>query len=347
MKRSSLVFVAPRQIELREEILPPGQPGQVLVRALVSAISAGTEMLIYRGEAPDDLPADAAIAALSGPLTFPLSYGYSLVGEVIETGPGVDPAWAGRQVFVFHPHQSHLWADVTDLHPLPAGVGVEDAVFLPSVETAINFLHDGAPLAGDRVVVFGQGVVGLLTTALLARLPLAQLVTLDRYPLRRRWSRELGAHTDLPTDADLSPLLGPDAADLVYELSGAPAALDQAIAATGYGGRVVIGSWYGRKRVDLDLGGVFHRQRIHLIGSQVSTIAPELRGRWDKARRLAFAWQMLSELRPARLISHRFPLTQAAAAYALCDRQPESALQVILDWGGEARDSDPTASILM
>lgn len=340
MKRNTLLFLAPRQVEIHEDDLPAGQPGQVLVEAIVSGLSAGTEMLIYRGEAPEDLPADATIAALSGGLAFPLRYGYSLVGEIVETASGVDPAWVGRRVFVFHPHQSHFWADIADLHPLPnlpaaAAITNSDAVFLANMETAINFLHDGAPLTGERVIVFGQGVVGLLTTALLARLPLAQLITLDRHPLRRGWSLALGARDSLPDGADLrsaAGLLGPDGADLVYELSGSPPALGQAIAAAGYGGRVVIGSWYGRKRVELDLGGAFHRQRVRLVSSQVSTIAPELRGRWDKTRRLAFAWQALAEVQPSRLISHRFPFTQAAEAYALCDRAPESVLQVIMEF---------------
>jgi 2-desacetyl-2-hydroxyethyl bacteriochlorophyllide A dehydrogenase len=342
MKRSTLFFVAPRQVEMRDETLPPGRPGQVLVRALASAISAGTEMLIYRGEAPAELPADAVIPALAGPLAFPLSYGYSLVGEVIEAGPDVDPAWVGRRVFIFHPHQSHCWADVTALHPLPAGIETEDAVFLPAIETAINFLHDGAPLIGEQVTVFGQGIVGLLTTALLARLLLTRLITLDQHPLRRRWSQALGAHISLAPNTDLRPHLEAEGADLVYELSGAPAALSQAIAAAGFGGRVVIGSWYGRKQVELDLGGAFHRRRIRLVGSQVSTLAPELRGRWDKARRLALAWQVLAELHPTRLISHRFPFAQADAAYALCDRQPESSLQIVLDWSAESHSPERT-----
>jgi threonine dehydrogenase-like Zn-dependent dehydrogenase len=123
-------------------------------------------------------------------------------------------------------------------------------------------------------------------------------------------------------------------ADLTYELSGNPAALDQAIAATGFNGRVVIGSWYGQKQAHLNLGGRFHRSRLHLISSQVSTIAPQWAGRWTKPRRLQVAWQMLQQVRPAPLITHRFPIAEAAAAYALLDRQPQEAMQVLLTYEG-------------
>ena len=225
--------------------------------------------------------------------------------------------------------------------PVPSSVLPEEATFVPNMETAVNFLMDGQPLIGEQVVVFGQGVVGLLTTALLARLPLARLITLDRYPLRRQASLALGAHASLdPVEPQALTRLhavlqeGQPGADLTYELSGNPAALDQAIAATGFSGRVVIGSWYGQKRADINLGGRFHRSRIRLLSSQVSTLAPEWTGRWSKARQLQVAWLMLEQVRPARLITHRFPLTQADQAYALLDQHPEEALQVLLTYEG-------------
>jgi threonine dehydrogenase-like Zn-dependent dehydrogenase len=126
---------------------------------------------------------------------------------------------------------------------------------------------------------------------------------------------------------------GAPGADLTYELSGNPLALDQAIAVTGFNGRVVIGSWYGQKHADLNLGGRFHRSRIRLISSQVSTIAPEWSGRWTKSRRLHVAWEMLQHVRPAHLITHRFPLAQASQAYALLDQHPEEAIQVLFTYG--------------
>jgi 2-desacetyl-2-hydroxyethyl bacteriochlorophyllide A dehydrogenase len=337
----ALYFTAPYQVALQEECLPHPTPGRVLVQTVVSAISSGTELLIYRGQAPTNMPADATITALSGGLGFPLKYGYAAVGRVIAVGSAAEREWEGRLVFAFHPHASHFLSAAAELLLVPDSLPPEEAVFLPNMETAVNFLMDGHPLIGERVVVFGQGVVGLLTTALLGRVPLSRLITLDRYACRRERSQALGADASL--DAGKADVLahlqaclqeGPVAAgaDLTYELSGNPAALDQAISVTGFNGRIVIGSWYGQKRAQLNLGGEFHRSRIRLISSQVSTIAPEWAGRWTKGRRLQVAWQMLQHVRPAQLVTHRFSCEQASQAYALLDRHPEEAIQVLFSY---------------
>jgi 2-desacetyl-2-hydroxyethyl bacteriochlorophyllide A dehydrogenase len=341
MNRLALYFDGPKLVSVREEPVPALASGQVLVQTILSAISAGTELMIYRGEAPTSEPADEAIAALSGTLGFPLKYGYSAVGRVIATGADVDPSWDGKLIFAFNPHESHFVACPADLHPVPDAFGVEDAVFLPNMETAVNLLMDGQPLIGEQVAVFGQGIVGLLTTALLAQFPLASLVTLDRYPLRRDTSLKLGAYASISPDAPnaieeaRSLLQGTrphPGADIVFELSGDPSALDQAIAVAGFNGRVIIGSWYGQKRVALDLGGAFHRSRIRLLASQVTTVAPEFTGRWNKTRRFQLAWDMLKRVKPSRYISHYFPFTQAAQAYRLLDERPDEAIQVVLKY---------------
>lgn len=341
MLRQSLYFTAPYQVSLREEVVSSPGPGQVLVQTILSAVSPGTELLIYRGQAPQELAADTGIAALTGTLAFPLKYGYGAVGQVVQSGPETPPYWQGKLVLAFHPHEELFLAEPVELLPVPPDLGPEDAVFLPNMQTAVTLVLDGKPLIGEKVVVFGQGIVGLLLTALLAAFPLARLITLDRHPNRRLASEGLGAH------ASLDPLLpnvleylsaalqgdGPDTkADLAFEISGNPAALDQALAITGFHGRIVIGSWYGDKISELHLGGLFHRQRQVLLSSQVSTIAPELTGRWNRDRVLKIAWEMVRRIRPARFITHRFPLAQAAQAYKLLDRRPEEAIQVVLTY---------------
>ena len=264
MERQALYFTGPRQVALANETLPSPAVGQVLVKTIMSAISPGTELLVYRGLAPTGLARDETITALAGDFSFPLTYGYAAVGQVMELGPGVAPAWKGRLVFAFQPHASHFLATPDELLGVPAGLNPEEAVFFPNMETAVTLLLDGRPLMGEQVAIFGQGIVGLLLTALLRRWPLSSLVTLDLYPRRRLLSEDLGAHLSLdPSTPEAMERLaaalqasGPcPGADLCYEISGNPAALDQAIAATGFSGRVVIGSWYGRQAVRPEPGG--------------------------------------------------------------------------------------------
>ena len=188
-------------------------------------------MLFYRGEVPTDLDVDTTIPALSGTMGYPLKYGYANVGRVIEIGEGVASDWLGRLVFSFHPHESHFVTTLDQLYPIPSGCSVERATLLPSMETALSLVMDGAPSIGEDVVVLGQGIVGLLTTALLARFPLRRLGAVDRYAGAFQQARGLGA-TDTWLPADLDEGMAPDV-DLVFELTGNPHARESAIDITG------------------------------------------------------------------------------------------------------------------
>jgi len=339
MKQHRLEFSAPGRVEVKIGPAPKPAADQVLVRTRYSAISPGTEMLVYRGQWPSGVMVDTTIGALAGTFAYPIAYGYCAVGRVIAAGAAVSSVWLGRRVFAFQPHQDLFCVEPAALHPVPDDLDDEIALFLPSMETAVNLLLDGCPLIGEKVIVVGQGIIGLLTTALLSRFPLAALATLDAHPLRRETSIRFGAGECFdPQDPDFfSRLRGVPGqggeADLVYELSGNPAGLDTALSLVRYSGRVVVGSWYGAKKVNLDLGAFFHRGRVALISSQVSSIAPGLTGRWHKSRRLQLAWQMLRQVRPAGCITQRFALADASVAYALIDRRPAETIQVIFDYG--------------
>jgi 2-desacetyl-2-hydroxyethyl bacteriochlorophyllide A dehydrogenase len=331
--RRSVVFAAPGQISIASDVVPQPNADQVLVESCVSAISAGTELLVYRGQMPQQMAVDATIEALDGTFVYPLRYGYATVGRIKANGNNVSDDWNDKLVFAFQPHTSHFVTEPEQLIVVPHGVSAENAAFLPNMETAVSFVMDARPVIGERVVVFGQGIVGLLTTQLLAQFPLAQLVTVDVHPLRREWSRKLGADVALhPDEIGRLNTIMPDGADVALELSGNPQALDSAIGAVGYGGRVLIGSWYGTKAATLDLGGVFHRNHIQLISSQVSTLSPRWRGRWDKARRLDVAWQKLGQNDPAQLITQRFAVENSAEAYRLLDQSASETVQIILTY---------------
>ncbi|MBI5823593.1 MAG: zinc-binding alcohol dehydrogenase [Chloroflexi bacterium] len=328
-KARTLFFTAPKQVEIRETILPPLKDDEILVETICSAISAGTEMLVYRGQFPH--LADSH-DAFSSDLNYPLAYGYACVGRVVELGKMVNGGWLNELVFAFQPHTSHFILHHSSLILLPEGLAPENACFLPNMETAVNLVQDGAPILGERVLVLGQGVVGLLTASLLSEFPLENLVTVDRFELRQKALQVEGERSKVKSL--LVQDLQPSTFDLVFELSGSPSALNDAIELTAFSGRVVIGSWYGQKRAEIDLGGAFHRSRIRLISSQVSTISPELSGRWDKPRRFEVAWEALKRIQPEKWITHHFPIEEASKAYQLLDENPQETIQVVFNFAG-------------
>ena len=333
-ERRTLYFAGPRTVRVESESVPDPGPDEVLVETRVSAVSSGTELLLYRGEMPRGLEADTTIEALDGDLSYPMKYGYAAVGDVVALGADVEERWQDQTVFAFNPHESHFTSSPAALHPVPEGVSPSTAALLPTAETATTLVLDGQPRVGERVVVFGAGMVGLTTTSVLASFPLERLTVVEPDARRREMAAALGADETLtPEEAGaVGERDDPAGADLAYELSGRPETLDDAIDVVGYDGRVVVGSWYGRKRAETDLGGFFHRNRIDVSSSQVSTLAPELRGRWTTDRRLGVAWDRLSELRTEQLVTHRIGIENATEAYHLLDGGPENALQILLTY---------------
>ena len=325
----TLFFTAPRQVEVRESNLPLLKEDEVLVETICSAISAGTEMLVYRDQFPQLKDSHDTV---SSELKYPLAYGYACVGKVREIGKVVGKEWQDRLVFSFQPHTSHFVSKPENLFPIPNSLKPENACFLPNMETAVNLVQDGAPILGEHVLVLGQGIVGLLTASLLHEFPLENLTVVDAIELRRKAMKEIEGQMSKVNKLSPSDLQS-SSFDLVFELTGSPSALNTAIEHTSFSGRIVIGSWYGQKRAEIDLGGSFHRSRIQLISSQVSSISPTLSGRWDKSRRFEVAWQALERIQPQKWITHRFSLNEAANAYRLLDENSHETIQVVFDYG--------------
>lgn len=323
--RRRVQFSSPGEVDVVTESVSSPEPGEVRVRTRFSAVSPGTERLVYRGEVPDGMAADLSIEALEDDeFSYPISYGYACVGEVEALGEEVGEEWLGAPVFAFQPHVSQFVAAPDTLVRLPASVALTDAVLIPALETAVNLVMDARPVLGETVVVFGQGVVGLLTTRLLSDHPLTRLIAVEPSETRRTWAEKMGAdevvdpsHFD---DVDVSPndihsQSRSEGADLVLELTGRPTVLNDAIHCTGFDGRIVVGSWYGTKRAPIDLGDRFHRSRLDIISSQVSTIAPQYRGRWTKSRRMSVVVDLLDTVNPGRLVSDQFPIDRARTVY--------------------------------
>jgi 2-desacetyl-2-hydroxyethyl bacteriochlorophyllide A dehydrogenase len=306
----------------------------VRVDAVASAISHGTEMLVFRGQVPDALELD--LPTLRGSFAFPIKYGYASVGRVVEAGAEVRALAVGDAVFVHHPHQSTYVVPADLPIRLPDTLDPSLGVFLANVETAANVVLDAAPRLGERVAVFGQGVVGLLITQLLRRTGVSSILAVDPLARRRELACQVGADVALsPEDVAagrIRALTDEQGVDLAIEASGNAAALDQALDIVAFGGTVVVCSWYGTKVVPLTLGGAFHRRRLKIHSSQVSTIDAALQPRWTHQRRLSLARELLPHLELSPLISHRFPIEQAAEAFLLVDQHADQTVQVLLTY---------------
>jgi 2-desacetyl-2-hydroxyethyl bacteriochlorophyllide A dehydrogenase len=325
-------FTAPRRVDVVEIALPPPAPGEVLVRTAYSGISAGTELLAYRGELDPEWLLDESIGALGGTFRYPFRYGYSCVGHVEQ---GTHRLPAGTLVFGFHPHQDRFVAAESALVPLEPGTDPRQATLLPLVETALQLALDAGPVLGEPVAVLGLGAVGLLTALLLGSAG-AEVVAGEPREDRRAVAAALGVHAVPP--AQLPGLIeagtGGRGVPLLVELSGSPSALADGLALLAHEGVALVGSWYGTKPVPLPLGADFHRRRLVVRSSQVSTVPAALAGRWDPDRRRGAARRLLGELPLAALATSQFPFSAAASAYAAVDRGEPGLLHAALCWDG-------------
>jgi threonine dehydrogenase-like Zn-dependent dehydrogenase len=274
----------PGRGELRREPVPEPGPSDVLVRAEYSGISRGTESLVFHGRVPVSEHARMRAPFQAGEFPAPVKYGYASVGRV-ERGPRdlVD-----RRVFALYPHQTQYVVPADAVHVLPDDVPAGRAVLAANLETAVNGLWDARPLAGDRIVVIGAGTVGCLVAWLAASLRGCAVDLVDVNADRARVAAALGVRFATPATAA-------DGADVVVHASGSPSGLELALNIAGVEATIVEMSWYGDAIVPLRLGEHFHARRLAVKSSQVGTIPPAQRPRWDTRRRMQLVMQLLSD----------------------------------------------------
>ena len=324
-------FQAVRNAVLKEEAVASPRSDEVTVESTVSLISPGTEMQVYRGQISPGT--DLGLETCAGSFGFPVKYAYQVVGKVLDVGREV-PLAVGDLVFARHPHQDLFTMRYNPdlVFRLPPGMDPEVAVFANLADVALNALLDVPVRIGDVVVVFGQGIVGLFCTLLASRTA-GHLIAVDPLEGRLRRGVEYGADRAVHPDEvgrAVFEATGGRGVDIAIEVSGAPPALQQAIAVTGQEGVVVAVSYYGSRPVTLTLAPEFHFRRQRIVSSQVSSVGSGLQTRWTFGRRMDTVLSLLSDAAVKGMISHRFKLSAAPRAYELLDAQPGDALGVIL-----------------
>ncbi len=270
--------------EIRRTTLPAPCPDEVAVRTLRSAVSRGTESLVFGGQVPPSQYDVMRAPFQDGDFPGPVKYGYLSVG-LVEEGP---PHLRGRTVFCLHPHQTAYVVPASAVAVVPEDVPVPRAVLAGIVETAVNALWDAAPLVGDRVAVVGAGSVGCCLARLLTRIPGVCVTLVDVDPSRADVAEGLGVEFTVPDRTAGNR-------DLVFHTSATSAGLQHSLDLLATEGTVVELSWYGEARTELRLGGSFHSGRLAVRSSQVGTVAPARRGRRTTADRLALALELLRD----------------------------------------------------
>ena len=269
---------APGEGAIRTAALPPAGPGDVLVHAVASGISRGTESLVLRGAVPESQWRAMRCPFQEGDFPAPVKYGYAVAGRTDD----------GDRVFCLHPHQDRFVLPREAAVPIPPEVPFRRAVLAANMETAVNALWDAPPRLGDRIAVVGGGVIGCLVAALAARHPAVRVEMIDVNPRRRAVAEAFGVGFSLPDDGSAD-------ADLVIHASGTAPGLATALRLAAFEATVLDLSWYGDAPVAVPLGENFHSRRLTLRSSQVGSVAPSRRANRSRRDRLCLALDLLRD----------------------------------------------------
>ncbi len=347
MNASALVLTAPRTLAFEPHDTVALQPGEVRIRTLFSGISAGTELTQYRGTSPfmdrrwDEGRRLFVDSDGSPSWAWPVrNLGYEEVGEIVEVGAEVTGLHVGQHVYGTWNHRTHhvATADYARDRLMPDGADPRTGIFSHIGAVALNGVHDAQIRIGDTVAVFGLGVPGQIV-AQAARASGARVIAVDPDSNRRSIAAALGAHETLdPTGGDaaerIKAMTGGRGADACIEVSGAPPALADAIRAVAYSARVIAMGFFQGEVPGLRLGDEFHHNRVQLICSQISGVAPEASYRWTKPRlwRTAVELQHQGQLDLLPLITHVAPFADAPALFARLDTGERGLLQAMLEF---------------
>jgi 2-desacetyl-2-hydroxyethyl bacteriochlorophyllide A dehydrogenase len=340
------VFVEPRRLVIQDVEDRPLADNEVRLRTLYSGISAGTELTAYRGSNPYmhkrwDAAQRLFVPDTAASMNFPVvGFGYEECGEVVELGAGVTRVKHGDVIYGTWGHRTHhiVTEDYAAGRVQPAGLDPMLGIFSQIGAISLNGVLDAAIRIGETVAVFGLGTPGQIV-AQLAKRSGARVIGIDPLPLRRDMAHGLGAVDETLSPADgvaehIRAITNKRGADVCIEASGAYSALQEAIRTAAYSAKVVSMGFFQGAGQALYLGEEFHHNRVNVVCSQIFGVSPDLTYRWNTERLVRTAMNLQAEgvlnLRP--VITHVLPFSESAEAFRICDMEPETAVQVVLDF---------------
>lgn len=337
-------FTEPRRVELVETTAQELPPGHFRVRTWYSGISTGTELTAYRGTNPyltKTWDVDRRLFVDGEPtFGYPISgWGYSEVGEVVEVADDVAAVAPGDLVAGIWGHRSEGVVAVDAMHwmPIPEPMPPIHGVFARVGAIALNAVLAAETRLGDRVAVFGQGVIGLLATQL-AGASGSEVIAVDALAHRLDLAEQLGARAVVDATvtggagAGIRELTGPQGVDAAIELSGSYRALHEAIRSVGIDGLVVATGFYQDEGHGLRLGEEFHHNRVRVVSSQIGGTPAPLGRRWNQRRlvRTVLGQIASGRVEVGPLVTDVMDAGDVARGFALLDEGNPETLQVVL-----------------
>jgi threonine dehydrogenase-like Zn-dependent dehydrogenase len=345
-RRVQVVFSGPQTVGFLQEADRPLKRGEIRYRTLFSGISSGTELTMFRNTNPylhkrwDKERRIFVQDPTHESIEYPVTAGYEEVGEVVEHGPGVRRPPLGSLVYGTWGHRTiHIGtAKYAREHLLPPNMDPLLGIFAQIGAIALNGVLDAAIRLGETVAVFGLGVVGQLV-AQLARLSGAEVIGVDLIPLRLQLARQLGIGATIQAGDGgaaerIKRMTGGRGADVCIEASGAAPALHEAIRAAAYSSKVVALGFFQGSAAGLYLGEEFHHNRINLVCSQISGLAPDLQHRWNRVRLVQTFMQLVAQgkIQVQPLVTHVLPAAEAPRLFRLLDERPAEVVQAVIDF---------------
>ena len=308
-------IVEPGRGEIRDEPIRRPGPQELLIRTEFTAISRGTESLVFNGRVPASEYARMRAPFQAGEFPAPVKYGYCSVGVVA----GGEPGWQGVRIFALYPHQTSYVIPVSAANAVPHDVPTGRAVLAANMETALNGCWDADPKETDRVTVIGAGTVGCLVAWVIRKTVACSVELVDVNPQRAAVAEKIGVRF-VPVESATTERT------VVVHTSGTEAGLRTALDLAAADGTIVEMSWFGDRLVTLPLGGAFHSRRLTIKCSQVGALPPARRGEWDFTRRMARALDLLKDASLDALITGESRFQELPAVMAQLAQAPGNTL---------------------
>lgn len=332
MRTTSIKLVAKQTLELCSEELPPLEPGQILIQATRSLISSGTEMICFNGAYDSGTHWDNWVK-------YPFGMGYLLAGRVVKVGDNVSGLSVGDRVSARRPHASFAVANANDVVKIPDGVTDEQATWMGLGKIVQVGVRAAEHVMGDTVAIIGLGLLGQLAVQYVRLMGASQVIAIDTAPRRLELAAQHGATTLLQMTADEAKSevlrLTQRGADVVYDITGHPAAFGGALAMSKKQGTVVLLGDAGSP-ASQHLTSDLIRNGIRLVGAHDChpPAYPTEHVRWSgqEMSELVLTYISRGQLRVDDLITHRYEPSQCRDAYAMLNTARATAMGVIFEW---------------